>query len=197
MDLDYQPNSHKFKEEQEKNIQKVVTGKTKAQKNSFRKFTDVFIAEDVTSVKGYIFMEVLVPAIKKAIFDIITNGIDMILYGENGNKSKNTTASKISYRNFYTQPKTTNAIKNNRAALEYDDILFESRKDAEAVLSEMENVVDKFDFVSVGDLYDLADISTNNYAVNKYGWNENIHSATVVRTRDGYVIKFPKVTLLD
>lgn len=197
MDLDYQPNSHKFKEEQEKNIQKVVTGKTKTQKNSFRKFTDVFIAEDVTSVKGYIFMEVLVPAIKKAIFDIVTNGIDMILYGENGSKSKNTTASKISYRNFYTQPKTTSAVKNNRAALEYDDILFESKKDAEAVLSEMENVVDKFDFVSVGDLYDLADISTNNYAVNKYGWNENIHSATVVRTRDGYVIKFPKVTLLD
>ena len=197
MDLDYQPNSHKFKEEQEKNIQKVVTGKTKTQKNSFRKFTDVFIAEDVTSVKGYIFMEVLVPAIKKAIFDIITNGIDMILYGENGNKSKNTTASKISYRNFYTQPKATNTIKNNRAALEYDDILFESKKDAEAVLSEMENVVDKFEFVSVGDLYDLADISTNNYAVNKYGWNENIHSATVVRTRDGYIIKFPKVTLLD
>lgn len=58
-------------------------------KSEMQKFADVFISEDVNNVKSYIVMDVLVPAIKKAISDIVTNGIDMILYGETG-KSKRT-----------------------------------------------------------------------------------------------------------
>ena len=52
-------------------------------------------------MKSYIVMDVLVPAIKKAISDIVTNGIDMILYGEAGKSKKNSTASKVSYQKFY------------------------------------------------------------------------------------------------
>ena len=84
----YESNSHRSKELQreeaqsEKRVQKVVTGNVKTRKNEVRKFTDIFISEDAANVKSYIFMDVLVPAIKKAISDIVTDGVDMILYGE-------------------------------------------------------------------------------------------------------------------
>lgn len=57
-------------------------------------------------------------------------------------------------------------------------------------------MLDQFSIVSVGDLYDMADISTDNYTVNKYGWKD-IQSANVVRVRDGYIIKLPKPMPID
>ena len=102
----YGGNSHKMKDEQkalpeksseEKKVGKVISGSAKSKKKGeMQKFADVFISEDVGNVKSYIFMEVLVPAVKKAISDIVTNGVDMILYGETRQK-KNTT-TKVSIR---------------------------------------------------------------------------------------------------
>ena len=69
-------------------------------KSQVRKFTDVFISEDVSNVKSYILMDVLVPTIKKAISDIVKDGIDMLL-GTGGPSSRTTNASKVSYRNYY------------------------------------------------------------------------------------------------
>lgn len=80
---EYKPNSHKSKEERkesipEKHVEKVISGTVKPKKKSeMQKFADVFISEDVNNVKSYIVMDVLVPAIKKAISDIVTNGIDI------------------------------------------------------------------------------------------------------------------------
>ena len=100
---EYTPNSHRYKEEKkeataEKHIKKVVTGKTAVKKNNVRKLTDIFISEDVSNVKSYVFMDVLVPAIKKAISDIVTDGVDMILYGESGRKGRKRSEGNVSYR---------------------------------------------------------------------------------------------------
>ena len=98
---EYKPNSHKSREEQDtslstKKMEKVISGTAKTKrKNDIQKFADVFISEDVNNVKSYILMDVLVPAIKKAISDIVTNGIDKILYGESGKTKRNTSASKV------------------------------------------------------------------------------------------------------
>ena len=82
---DYKSNSDKARQEQqsEKKVEAVITGAAKTRKKGeMQKFADVFIAEDANNVKSYILMEVIVPAVKKAISDIVTTGIDMILYGE-------------------------------------------------------------------------------------------------------------------
>ena len=83
---DYKPNSHRYKEAQkraaaeDKKVEKVVTGTVKVKKkNEIGRLKDVFISEDVNNVKNYVLMDVLIPAVKKAISDIVTNGIDMIL----------------------------------------------------------------------------------------------------------------------
>ena len=77
---DLQPNSHKYKAENqnkpgtEKKVEKVINGTAKVRKKTeARKFADIFISEDVSNVKEYIFMDVLVPGIKKAISDIVVN----------------------------------------------------------------------------------------------------------------------------
>lgn len=196
---EYKPNSHKSKEEQQvmeerKKLEKIVTGNVKTRKKTgVRKFADVFISEDIANVKSYILMDVLVPAIKKAISDIVTNGIDMILYpGGTGRSNKSSTASKISYRNYYDKRDEDYRPHENRTrhVYSYDDIVLDNRAEAEDVLSRMDELIETYDMVSVADLYDLIG-KTCNYTDNKYGWT-NIRNAEVVRVRDGYLLKLPK-----
>jgi hypothetical protein len=200
---EYKPNSHKFKADQngavpKKKVEKVISGTAKSKKKSeIQKFTDVFISEDVNNVKSYILLEVLVPAIKKAISDIVTNGIDMILYGETGKTKSNSTASKISYRSYYDGGNVRRDYSTTRTktGYNYDDIILDNRGEAEEVLSRMDELISTYGLVSVADLYDLVGV-TGNYTDNKYGWTD-IRSASVIRVRDGYMLKLPKALPLN
>ena len=196
MDMDYKPNSHKYKEEQKnlpaerKKVEKVVTGKVKTKKKSeASKLKDVFISEDVSNVKSYIFMDVLIPAAKKAISDIVSNGIDMILYGETRGRKSSSGASYVSYRD-YSRRDDRRDTSRIRTGYDYDDIILETRGEAEDVLERMNELIDMYDVVSVADLYDLVGKSCN-YTDNKYGWT-NIRNAEPIRVRDGYLLKMPK-----
>lgn len=196
-EMNYKPNSRKYKTEQgemaNKKVEKVVKGKARVKKKSeFHNFMGSFISEDAKNVKSYILGDILIPTIKKAISDIINDGISMILYGEAGHRSKSTISSKISYRNYYDRKDDRGSYDRNktRSGYSYDDIILETRGEAEDVLSRMDELIDQYGMVSVADLYDLVGI-TGNYTDNKYGWT-NIRSAEPVRVRDGYMLRLPK-----
>lgn len=198
---DYKSNSDKSRQEQqsEKKVEAVITGKAKTRKKGeLQKFADVFIAEDANNVKSYILMEVIIPAVKKAISDIVTTGIDMILYGEAGRSRKNGAASKISYRNYYEQEsgRTRAGSAGRRSSFDYDDVIFDTRGDAEAVLHAMDDIISQYGTVSISDFYDLARVPNDNYTMNRYGWT-NIGGATPVRVRDGYILKLPRAIPLN
>lgn len=197
---EYKPNSHKSKENQngsvpEKKVGKVVSGTVKPKKKGdIQKFADIFISE-VSNVKSYILLEVLVPAIKKAISDIVTNGIDMILYGETGRtRNKSSTVSKVSYQRYYDrtdEQRRDYSTSSARNGFDYDELIFPTRGDAEAVLDAMNEIISQYGVVSIMDLYDLANVSMDNYAANKYGWTD-ISGCKSIRVRDGYVLKLPR-----
>lgn len=200
---EYGPNSYKSKEEQkesgslpEKRVEKVISGSAKVKKKGeIRKFADVFISEDVSNVKSYVFLEVIVPAIKKAISDVVTNGIDMILYGESGRRKKNSTATKVSYGKYYNNDREPRRTQS-RNGIDYDEIIFENRGDAEAVIDAMNEILSSYGVVSILDMYDLAQISTDNFALAKYGWTD-IQGCKARRVRDGYVLDLPKANPLN
>jgi hypothetical protein len=199
---EYKPNSHKYKEDQkrsvlEKKVEKVIAGTVKSKKKSeIRKFTDIFISEGINNVKSYILLDVLIPAIKKAISDIVTNGIDMILYGETGKTKSNSIISS-----HFPKPRDGRNGRRDYSAVRtktgynYDDIILDNRGEAEDVLSRMDELISTYGLVSVADLYDLVGV-TGNYTDNKYGWTD-IRSASVIRVRDGYMLKLPKALPLD
>lgn len=194
---DYKPNSYKSKEEssndEKKKIEKVVTGEVKTKKKSeIKKVADIFISEDIKNVKSYILMDVLVPAIKKAVSDIVTNGIDMILYG--GTRAgRSSSVSNVSYRSYYDRrddDRHSYTTPLTRAAYDTEDIILQTRGEAEEVLTRMDELISMYGVVSVADLYDLIG-KTCSYTSNKYGWT-NIRNAEAVRVRDGYMLKLPK-----
>lgn len=205
---EYQTNSHRSKELEStaktngKKVEKVVTGSAKTKKNELRKFTDVFISDDARNVKSYVIMDVLVPAIKKAISDIVTDGIDMVLYGGDSRRSsRRSGSSRVSYRDYYDDPRSSRDSRSRSdysrpGRFDYEDIIFNSRGDAERVREQMMDLIDTYTFVTVADMYDMADL-TAPHTANKYGWI-NIRNSEVVRVKgDGYVIKLPRAMPID
>ena len=198
-ELDYKPTSNRYKKEQNnsteerKKAEKVVKGTVKTRKKSeVSKLKDVFISEDVSNVKSYIVMDVLIPAAKKAISDIVRDGIDMILYGDTHRGRSSSGASYVSYRSYSDRDRRDARRESSRTRIgyDYDDIVLESRVEAEEVLQRMDELIETYGIVSVADLYDLVG-KTCNYTDNKYGWT-NIRNAEPVRVRDGYLLKMPK-----
>lgn len=206
MENNYKPNSHRSKETtkesntERQKLEKVVSGTAKVKKKSpTRKFADVFISEDVSNVKTYIVSDVLIPAAKKLIFDTIRDGMEMLLYGgtTRGERRSGYRADYVSYNRF-SEPRgsrKTSGETRTRTGYSYNDIFLDSRAEAEEVLARMDEAIDMYGIVSVADLYDLIG-EPHNYTDNKYGWT-NIRNAEAVRTRDGYLLKFPKALPID
>lgn len=195
---DYKPNSHKSKEETEKNndkkkVEKIVNGTVKVKKkNAFTKFKDIFILEDVSSVSSYILKDVIVPSLKKTLDDIITNGAHRLLYGESGRASNTPGVSKISYRSYYDKHSSNISVTDSRSksVYSYDDIILDSRGEAEEVLDRLGELIDAYGMASVADLYDLVGV-TGNYTDNNYGW-DNLNDAKPILVNDGYMLRLPK-----
>lgn len=186
----YQSNSHKSKElnvrnDEKKKLEKVVVGQVKTKKKSgMSKLVSGFISDDTQNIKSYLVKDVVVPTIKKTITDIV----DMILYGGK-HKSSRIPGSKISYRSYWDEPRDRREPVVAQT-YSYDDIILETRGDAESVLDQLNDIIDTYKIASVADLYDLVGIS-GNFTDNRYGWT-NLTNADVIRTREGYQLKLPR-----
>lgn len=203
---DYKSNSNKSRERAEKQLPadepkvgKVISGTAKTKKKSgVQKFADVFIAEDIVNVKNYILNDIVIPTIKRALYDSFTDGLDMMLNGSTGQRYRGRRdGTRYSYDKAYSRASYQRDSRNestvrSRSGFDYDTILFQNRGDAERVLVELEELISQYGIASVQDLYSAADLSCP-YTYNNYGWTD-LRSADVVRARDddGYYIKLPK-----
>ena len=197
---EYRSNSHKLRElpetvTEERKLEPVVSGQAMAQKKTgLGRVASSIVTESFSSLGNYLLEDWLIPAVKKTIDDLFSNGIHYLLYGKSAEPKSGTLASKISYSGFYQKPYGGQSTMSS-SVLDFENIIFSNRGDAEAVLTAMDDIIDRFGVVSVGDLYELSDVQAPSYTVNKYGWL-NIRSAEVIRCRDGYMLKLPRPTVL-
>lgn len=193
----YPGNSHKSKEDRktmstgEKQIKKLVSKPAKTKKKGeIRKFAEEFIVDDIKSVKSYVVSDVLIPTIKDTIWNIFTNTLDMFLFNGSKDHRKGRKTSKVSYRDYYDSKNDRDRKYEPRDRFDFDDLEFDSRGEADAVLTGMLEVIEDYGVVSVSDMYDMADV-TAPYTGNRYGWT-SLRNAEVVRVRNAYIIKLPK-----
>lgn len=201
MMAEYTPNSHKYKAEKEERekVEKVVTGAVKRKKKSeLGKLGDAIISEDAKNVKNHVIMDVLVPAFKNALSDVVTDGINMILFGDTRRRSSS--GSRSGYVAYDTRYNTSGSSYRRESSIrstgyDFDDVILDSRGEAEEVLERMLELIDTYGLVRVADLYDLVGLSCN-YTDNKYGWT-SLRTAEVIRGRDGYGLKLPKAMPIE
>lgn len=77
----------------------------------------------------------------------------------------------------------------------WTDIVFDTRDDAEKILSDLQDLIEKYTYVTVADLCDLVGV-TPEFTYEKYGWKD-LTTARVGRTQSGYFIHLPDKILLE
>lgn len=208
-------NSNKEKQERlnqekqkNKNVQQVVVAK-KQKKSVGKKFTEAFIGDDsdADNIFDYILYDVLVPAAKNTIFDAITGGFSMALFGERRGSERTSRSrgqSYVSYGNYYrdsnsyrtpSRPNNGPISRPTREKLYNDDIIVDTRDEGEEVIDHLLDLIDQYGSASIADLYSLVGIDSV-YTDNSYGWN-NLSTATITRVRDGYAINLPRAIEID
>lgn len=202
---DYQSNTHKEKEAvtkelPEKNVEKVVVGEVLVQKKSLgKKFKDIFIEADLKSVLRYVGSEVLLPAARNMIVDASSKGVERMMYGESAVHRRRYThgpGPRITYNSPISraaaQPRDNiprhqmNRANKTKAQKEF---ILQSREEAELVLERLGDIIDAYEFASVGDLHELLGEPTT-YVDNKWGWIF-IGDANVVQIREGFLLDLP------
>ena len=206
---DYKPNSHKSKELSrqsnsddipKRKFEKVVTGTTVTKKkSSVTKLADVFLPSDMESVKTYILVDVIIPKVKTVLHDIGSEVWDSFwgISGRPRSASPGSRVSYISYDKMSRQQNDQRRYPETKQTTNYDDIVFSSRGDAELVLDLMSEACEQYGFVSVSDMYEMADVSSDNYTLNKYGWKDTSGAKIVGLSGGGYTIKMPKAYPID
>ena len=202
--MDFPSNAHKSREKKEepKKIEKVVTGKVVTRKKSWsKKIMESFVGEDVGNVYSYVLYDVLIPAAKSMIYDSVKGGLEMRLFGEKqGSRTRRDQGrSYVSYNNYSdsrSPSERREMTHQNRARHNFEEIILDSRGEAEEVLSHLVDLIVDYGQATVSDLYDLVGIAEN-FTDRKYGWVDLRNASVGGRTRDGYLLNLPKPILLD
>ena len=176
----------------DKKVEKVISGTVRTREKSIgKKFSETFLGDDIQSVKGYIIFDVIIPAIKDTISNVVSNGVEMLLFGETRSVGKKRNESYTSYSNYYKKD-SRKEHKRETSIHNFRDIIFDNRGEAEDVLGNLVDIIYDYGTASVADLYDLVGV-TGSFSDNRYGWS-NLSGARVNRARGGgYIIDLPRV----
>lgn len=177
----------------EKKIRKVVKGPVKVRsKSEFEKVANNFFDGDFKEIKKSLFQDVLIPAVKKIIDDLVTNSIHLALYGNAAPQKKSGNTTVVHYDNSYNVHRKISSSPVKK--FEYRDILLNSRSDAEAVRNEMDETLEKYGRVTVADYYDICGYIAG-YGEDKYGWTD-LRGMRIVASRDGWYVELPPAEML-
>lgn len=206
--VDYSSNSQKSKQtpasEEVRVVEPIIKGKAVERREPLRrKFFQAYTGDSAQSVGQYLLLEVVVPASKNLISDLVTQGINRFLYGSSrpasGGVGSIIGSRGTSYGKFFnggsaqTQP-VTQLSQHARANHAFGEIILTVRSDAEQVLDELRSLIEEYGHAKVVDLYRLVDVSSE-FTDQKYGWT-NLARASVQPIREGYLLDLPRPEVL-
>lgn len=206
----YPANSHKARNgnttetTERKKIDKVINGDAvKRKKGLGRKMAETFTGDDVHSVGTYILFDVIMPAAKTMVSDAVSQGIERMLFGDGARRtSSKSGVGHTSYNRMYNAGASRDNRSSDRPTAsrtrvdhEFDEVILETRGEAEEVMDLLMDLIQNYDVVTVSDLYDSVGIS-GSYTNDKWGWT-NLKGAGIRRVRAGYLIDLPRPVALD
>ena len=176
----------------------VITGKATIKKRTGKSLRNFILAQDFRDIKAGVVEEIVRPRIKDIIYDIFKgvlntadSGLQLMIYGEE-RRAPNRVGDKVSYNQFSSRRSTpVSSAPSMSSVIDCNDITFESRGDAEAVLESMYDYLRTYGCVTVAQMYDFSNQSIP-YTANNYGWTD-LTGTTINRCFDGgYIINLPR-----
>ena len=204
----YKPNSQKARINEEIKIEKVVAQVTtnpviEKKKSLGAKFRESFAGDDAQSVGSYLIMDVVIPATKNLIFDMLSEGARRILFGSAGGGGRAFSSSLVNngrtaYNKVYNvgaSPRSQDQQFDKVApSNDIPNIIMQTRGEAEMVLESLIALVDQYSSASKADLYATVG-RTASHTDTKFGWT-NLSTASVQHIREGYMLVLPRLVAL-
>lgn len=197
-------NSHKTRETAEEIIPerepvtKIVEGKVVAHKQPmWKRFTRSMLAEDAGNVGEYILTDVVVPATKNLIVDMISQTIERVLFGTSRGRIRRSPLGaslrdQVNYSSRYSGERDAPRrpmSREARARHDFQEIVLEHRTEAIEVVEALVIRIGRYGAVTVAELYDLVGV-TGSYADQRWGWND-LATADVRQVPGGFLLDLP------
>lgn len=182
----------------DKDLKQVVTAEVVEKKKSLgSKFKSLFFGGEIKSAGRYVVSDVVIPAMRDAVVDTFTMGIERVVYGEprsrrrgmysGGNVSYNRPVNRGRSTMLPDQPPRRQPSRVTRR--ESNDFLIASREEASLVLDTMIECISKYEVVSRADLLELLGHPMATVD-RKWGWF-SLEDANIRQTREGYLLELP------
>lgn len=203
---DFPSNSKSTPPAEPRKIERVTTDEVTARRKSVgKRLKDALIGGDSKSVMQYVIVEVLIPQAKDTISEMVTQGLERLIYGDGrpgSRRSPNRTygSSYTNYNRYSRERSVGSSIREERPGLsarrtDDDEWIFRSRADAQAVLEQMYETLEEYKLVSMADLKAMCE-KPSTHIDQKWGW-ENLQGSEIRITRGGYLLILPKTIPLD
>jgi len=173
------------------------TPRAVVRKKSFaQSIAQTFLGQEAKGMVQYVLQDVLIPAAKNTIQEMVQSGIEMLLFGETRPSGRNRDKGKtiVSYGSFYKdrdERRDPRHRGSSRDKFGLEDIYFPTPKEANDVLSELCDQLEEYEWVTVADYFDIAGIDGASWIHSKWGW-DNLKRSKCIHTRGGYQVVLPE-----
>lgn len=187
-------------------IEKIISGEATIRKPSkLKRFRQSFIAGDASTVGEHVFWNLLIPSAQDALSYMASTFIEMMIYGERRNRFGPTSTpaqgvgstSRINYGGISSSNRLVLGPQQNSPINEPvhtrfnpNEIVVPTRSEAEDIIKKMFEVLEKYNAVTVSDLYRMVGVSPD-YTDQRWGWT-NLDSADVKRVSEGVLLVLPQ-----
>lgn len=194
-------------------VEKVVTGKVVRRKKPLgKRVKDLFISgDDAKSVLSHVVNDRIGPAVQDMIVDAGYEALQRVVLGESrprrgpgGRAGAMISPFGIARYNAPTtrydrysggaaspaEPRPT-MTQRGRATHDFDELVFETRVEADEVIDRLFDLVSQYGRAKVSDFYDLAGV-TGSFQDERWGWT-NLQGTDATRVSSGgYVVNLPR-----
>lgn len=193
------------KEKVQKDIQP-IDAEFKVKKTSKAKglFKMLFCKDIFSAIKDALF-DVAVPNFRDTAAKTGKNVIDQMFYDSPSKGKGGYNAIDYGSYNNYNGIYRSSAITSSngsrpqqvrRTIYDVNTIEFASIEAVKSIIAQLQDIVKRYHFVTVSDFYDIIQQPSTNYLDDRYGWY-NLDGLDWSRGRDGYVINFPRVVVIE
>lgn len=175
--------------------EKKVIAKAKVQKKSaIKEALRTFFVQDLPEIAEHLVIEVAIPAAKNAITDMVTQGIQQLLYGEVDPRRRPTsgyTSYSSSSRNnrgnaYYRTRDTQRHEQRQSKPTNVEDLVFDTRGEAVDVIEYIAESIEDYGQVSVADLMSSVGIQPR-YTDERWGWTTT-DAFEIRQIREGWLV---------
>ena len=172
-----------------------VIAKAKAIKSSpIKEALKTFFISDLPDIANHLVIDVAIPAAKNAITDMVTLGIQQLLYGavsaDRGRGNTYTSYGSSSRVTYTRSTPSNNRYSNPRSVRQtstrVDDLIFDTKSDATEIIEYLAETIERYGQVSVASLYSSVGIQPK-YTDERWGWT-TLDAFELRSSRDGWII---------